>query len=59
MPNPSNEPSAVRAAALWLATRVDPPRPVIPMLKARFGLSAAEACHACAMAADLRKEILS
>jgi hypothetical protein len=48
--------SSVRSAALWLAAQAEPPRPIVPALKDRFALSAAEACQACALAADLRKE---
>ncbi len=46
----------VSSAALWLAAQAEPPRPIVPALKDRFSLSAAEACKACAQAADLRKE---
>lgn len=36
----------VLAAAAWLATEKNPPHPLVPKLRERFGLSAAEACAA-------------
>ncbi len=37
---------AVQKAALWLATEKNPPHPIVPELRERFGLSAAEAVAA-------------
>lgn len=41
---------SVVAAAQWLADERDPPQPIVPELRRRFGLTAMEACEACAMA---------
>lgn len=40
---------AVIEAAMWLAEQDPPPRPSIPALRSRFGLSAVEACEAAAL----------
>lgn len=47
---------AVGIAARWLATTPlhDRPRPIIPAVQARFGLTASEACAACREAALIR-----
>lgn len=45
---------AVIQAAQWLADEPQPPQPAIPYLRQRFGLSALEACEACALAAQFR-----
>lgn len=45
---------AVVQAAQWLADERDPPHPIIPALKARFGLSALQATEAAAMASRFR-----
>ncbi len=50
--NPDNE--SVALAAQWLASQNPPPKPVIPALKNRFGLTAVEACEAAAMADRFR-----
>lgn len=46
----------IREAALWLATTPDhaKPRPIIPELRKRFGLSAREACAAISEACLIR-----
>lgn len=46
-PEHSHSP-AVEQAAIWLADLREPPHPVVPALKERFGLSAVEACEAIA-----------
>lgn len=45
---------AVMLAAQWLAEQMEPPRPVVPNLRRAFGLSAPEACEACALAQTYR-----
>lgn len=45
---------AVEKAAIWLADLREPPHPVVPALKERFGLSAREACEAIAWAERMR-----
>lgn len=45
---------AIGQAAEWLAFQPEPPRPLIPALRTRFGLSALEACEASARAQDFR-----
>lgn len=40
---------SVVQAAQWLADEKDPPRPIIPIIRERFGLSALEACEAAAL----------
>jgi hypothetical protein len=45
---------AVVLAAQWLADQNPPPDPVVPTLRARFDLSALEACEAAAMAQRFR-----
>lgn len=37
---------SVQKAARWLATEKNPPHPIVPALRERFGLSAAEAVAA-------------
>jgi hypothetical protein len=44
----------VLMAAQWLAQQQQPPRPIIPHLRQRFGLSALEACEACGLASSVR-----
>lgn len=51
-PTPDSE--SVILAAQWLADQTQPPRPIVPALKNRFGLSAVEACEAAAMAEKFR-----
>ncbi|OQP86029.1 hypothetical protein BTR14_13175 [Rhizobium rhizosphaerae] len=46
--------AAVEQAAIWLADLREPPHPVVPALKERFGLSAVEACEAIALADRMR-----
>lgn len=46
--------AAVEEAAIWLADQQEPPRLAVPTLRARFGLSAQEACEAIAMAQRFR-----
>lgn len=45
---------AIMQAAEWLAAQDVPPRPLIPALRSRFGLSPKEACEAAARAQDFR-----
>lgn len=52
-PEHSHSP-AVEQAAIWLADLREPPHPVVPALKERFGLSAVEACEAIAWADRMR-----
>ena len=51
--------AAIDQAAQWLATRPagGEPRPVIPVLRGQFGLSAVEACQAIKEADTLRRSI--
>lgn len=51
---------AVQEAARWLATTPDhmKPHPVVPALRARFGLSAKEACEAITQACLIRGRAL-
>jgi len=44
----------VEHAAIWLADQAQPPHPIVPALKARFDLSAKEACEAAALAERYR-----
>ncbi|TCB05138.1 hypothetical protein E0H93_17600 [Rhizobium leguminosarum bv. viciae] len=44
----------VTAAAQWLVEQKEPPSPVVPTLRKRFGLSALEACNACKLAQIFR-----
>jgi hypothetical protein len=46
--------AAVEEAARWLADQHQPPRPIVPALRERFGLSAVESCEAAAMAEKYR-----
>ncbi|MCF3638721.1 hypothetical protein LXM94_01885 [Rhizobium sp. TRM95111] len=46
--------AAVEEAARWLADEQEPPRPIVPVLRSRFGLSALEATEAAAMADSFR-----
>jgi hypothetical protein len=48
--------AAIGEAAAWLATTPAEarPRPIIPGLQERFGLTAAEACAACREAALIK-----
>ncbi|MBB4272328.1 hypothetical protein [Rhizobium mongolense] len=41
-------------AAIYLVDEKDPPQPIIPYIRERFGLTAVEACEACAMAQRFR-----
>ena len=41
---------AQASAAAWLAAQETPPHPLIPALKAGFGLTAKQACEAIAAA---------
>lgn len=45
---------AIDEAAAWLADLDEAPRPVVPALRTRFGLTVKEACEACARAQDHR-----
>ena len=46
--------AAVEQVAIWFADLRDPPHPVVPALKERFGLTAVEACEAIASADRMR-----
>ena len=46
--------AAVEQAAIWFADQKEPPRPAVPALKARFGLTTLEATEALAMAQRFR-----
>jgi len=45
---------AVILAAQWLADQNPPPKPIVPALRERFGLSALEACEAAALSNKYR-----
>lgn len=52
---PEHENSAqVEQAAMWLADQNPPPRPIVPALKQRFGLTCLQACEAAAMSERFR-----
>lgn len=54
---PSAPPTAlVLGAAAWLTSQNPPPEHPIPELKARFDLTAKEACQACELAGRLRSQ---
>ena len=40
----------VTLAARWLVDQREPPAPLIPELRQRFGLTSAEACEVCGLA---------
>lgn len=44
----------VQTAAQWLADQKEPPKPAVPHLRKTFGLTAHEACEACALAGRYR-----
>jgi hypothetical protein len=46
---------AIGEAAAWLAGQAEPPRPLVPALRQRFGLTSLEACEAAARANDFRR----
>jgi len=46
--------AAIDEAARWLATEPNLPRPIVPSLQKRFGLTAAEACAAIREAGLIR-----
>lgn len=46
--------ASVEEAAAWLAEQNPLPHPAVPALRARFGLTAVEACEACSLAQALR-----
>lgn len=46
---------AIAEAAAWLAGQPEPPRPLVPALRQRFGLMSLEACGASARARDFRR----
>lgn len=43
----------VTEAATWLRSQPSPPQPIVPVLRAQFGLSAVNACLAIAEARRL------
>lgn len=53
MREPTHNPKVIRAAQ-WLTEQKEPPPQAVPTLKARFGLSALQACEACKLAQDFR-----
>ncbi len=46
--------AAVEQAAIWFAEQKEPPRPAVPALRDRFGLTTLEATEALAMAQQFR-----
>lgn len=44
----------VEQAAMWLSEQNPPPRPIVPALRERFGLTALQATEAAAMAHKFR-----
>lgn len=48
---------AIGEAAAWLAAQPEPPRPLVPALRQRFGLTPKEACEAAARAQDCRRGV--
>lgn len=46
---------AIGEAAAWLAGQSDPPRPLVPALRQRFGLTTLEACEASSRAHCFRR----
>lgn len=48
----------VLEAARWLALEKAPPKPIVPALRQRFGLTAPEACAAAAEAHLIRVRAL-
>jgi hypothetical protein len=46
--------AAIEQAAIWFADQKEPPRPAVPALRERFGLSMLEATEALAMAQRFR-----
>lgn len=46
----SSDTTSIEAAATWLSDQAEKPTLLIPTLKARFSLSAVQACEAIAMA---------
>jgi hypothetical protein len=44
----------VSLAARWLAEQRDPPQPLLPFLRTRFGITTAEACDVCEKASRMR-----
>lgn len=50
--------AAVDEAARWLAFERSPPRPIVPGLQKRFGLTPAEACQAIREAGLIRARAL-
>lgn len=46
----------VEKAAQWLADEKEPPARVVPTIRERFGLTAKQACEACALASRYRTE---
>ena len=52
--NQSIEAGAVERAARWLADQPESPRPLVPTLRQRFGLTSREACESIAQAGRMR-----
>lgn len=48
---------AIDEAAAWSAAQPEPPRPLVPALRERFGLTPREACEAAARVQDFRQGI--
>ena len=48
--------AAIDLAAAWLAGEPVAPRPIVPSLQRRFGLTASEACAAIRDAAAMRSD---
>jgi hypothetical protein len=50
---------AVIAAARWLSEQDPSPRPIVPVLRERFGVSAKLACEIIALAGEYRMRRIS
>lgn len=48
--------AAVEAAARYIIAGRDAGQPIIPDVKRRYGLTTAEACEACRIAAQMRRQ---
>ena len=48
------EDARITEAAMWLSEQYPTPQPVVPIIKARFGLSALEACIVCERSQRMR-----
>lgn len=46
---------SVSSAAIWLIGLAEPPQPIVPELRARFGLTAKEAIEAIRAANEIKR----